>query len=145
MVKFKPSPAREKEYFANIVDPNAHLRPPIEVSFERPSIMENPLAATAARLAKKHLEKREASTKAIAARKPLVPELPSDFPEMPSSPTPDTILECGKELSTITSDVHTRKRAMWPLVHCCAQSAPTPLSSWTFNHQPLEIDTHTSR
>ncbi|KAH6722330.1 hypothetical protein BKA61DRAFT_568870 [Leptodontidium sp. MPI-SDFR-AT-0119] len=93
MVKFQPSPEREKEYFANIVDPDAHLRPPIEVSFERPSIMDNPLAATAARLAKKHLEKREASIKGSAARIPLLPELPSDFPEMPSTPTPDTILE----------------------------------------------------
>lgn len=134
MVKFQPSPEREKEYFANIVDPDAHLRPPIEVSFERPSIMDSkywanpelsfwnfsrffsaifclllktsrtwqlltlalyldPLAATAARLAKKHLEKREASIKGSAARIPLLPELPSDFPEMPSTPTPDTILE----------------------------------------------------
>ncbi|KAH7356699.1 hypothetical protein BKA65DRAFT_474503 [Rhexocercosporidium sp. MPI-PUGE-AT-0058] len=92
-MKCQPAPQREKAYFAEITDPKAHVKPPIEVSFERPSLMDNPLAATAARLAKKHLEKRAASIEASAARIPLLPELPSDFPIMPSSPTQDTILE----------------------------------------------------
>ncbi|PVH84432.1 hypothetical protein DL98DRAFT_568973 [Cadophora sp. DSE1049] len=87
-MKIQPSPKREKFDLSK----DEELTP--FVIFEEPArtIMDNPLPATAARLAKRRLQEQltsETDPTTTASQQ----SLPSSFPEMPSSPTPDTILE----------------------------------------------------
>ncbi|KAH7407704.1 hypothetical protein BKA64DRAFT_775797 [Cadophora sp. MPI-SDFR-AT-0126] len=88
-MKVQPAPRRDKSDLSRCEE-----LPPLKVEFvdQKPTIMDNPLPATAARLAKRQLEEQLIS-EAEPTTTPSEQSLSSSFPVMPSDPTPDTILE----------------------------------------------------
>ncbi|KAK0116831.1 hypothetical protein ONS96_012680 [Cadophora gregata f. sp. sojae] len=88
-MKIQPPPEREEADFTK----DELAAPTIEITFAPPSIMDNPLPATAVKLSKRLLQEQLKSEEECSTTTPAQQSLSPDFPEMPSDPTPDTILE----------------------------------------------------
>ena len=129
-MKIQASPEREKHELSK----DEALAPLI--IFEEPvcedptdgTVMKNPLAATAARLAKRRL-REQLTSEAESATTPSEESLHPEFPELPSDPTPDNILEwlSSPEQTPLSSSPDISKGSFSPsqcMSHKCTAAKP---------------------
>jgi len=129
-MKIQPSPEREKYELSK----DEALAPLI--IFEKPAcedpadgtVMKNPLAATAARLAKRRLQE-QLTSEAESATTPSQASLRPELPKLPSDPTPDKILEwlSPSEQMSLSSSPEISKGSLSPSQgepHECTAAKP---------------------